>query len=90
MPTEDIVFLVFVWLCLAGPLILMGIGILLRVEGLMSLAMMLTSLISVLDHTNHTGGDTAQPKTRPGRWVLGGILIVLGLAVGWFFQGAVT
>ena len=87
---EDTIFLLFVWLCLAGPLILFGISFIINFRWLMGVAMGILTLVSILGGTNSaTEGDPAQPENLKERLAYGVVLVIIGIAVGAFFTGAV-
>jgi hypothetical protein len=86
---EDIIFLIFAWLCLAGPLIVIGLGFLFNLKWLMGVGMFLVALFSIFSQDGIESGDPQPPTTTRGRLIAAGVLILVGVAVGLFFTGAV-
>jgi len=85
---SDTIFLIFTWLCLAGPLIVIGLGFLLNIKWLMGVGMFFVALFSVFSQDGIESGDPQPPETRRGRLIAAAVLIILGVAVGLFFTGA--
>lgn len=94
MSSEDQIFIAFVGLCITGPLVLAGIGILLHTNWIIALVDFLWNFTSSLSEPYDGGSsifdiDENNRVSLRQRLIVGSLLIIAGLGLGWFFISAI-